>query len=168
MKFPNWIWTVMRIIFCFKSYHFHHYWTIFRTSFHSFYGQLVSEKICSEINWPLFSSSLKSQIWDGFKFATITSLPSLVTATSWGLLTSKSWGPFIYYVSTCRGGKEGMGGKNCHCCLFSVHKIWLHEARGLKSPKLCLSNIWMVPWSAAWFSAKRLITASDRLLVSKS
>ena len=47
--------------------------------------------------------------------------------------------PFIYYVSTCRGGG---GSENAYICLFSVLKTCLRrEGGGPKIPKMCLRNI---------------------------
>ena len=57
-----------------------------------------------------------------------------------------TWGPFIYYVITCRG--EGGGVRKCHFLLILSTKnqtCWRRGEGGPKIPKMWWRNIWMVP-----------------------
>ena len=57
--------------------------------------------------------------------------------------TRFQWGPFIYYVSTCREGWSEIA----NFCLFSVLKTCLRwKVGGPKILKMCLHTIWMVPY----------------------
>ena len=61
------------------------------------------------------------------------------TLQSRRLFNSVPWGPFIYYVSTCK-----MGGQKIP--IFSVLKACLRRGGGgPKILKTCLHNVWMVP-----------------------
>ena len=92
--------------------------------------KLVQLQNLSKLDWVLLESS-------------IISSSTSKRIVPFGVV-EQAWGPFIYYVSTWRGGG---GSKNCPYCLFSVQKICLHKGEGgQKSPKLCLRNIWMVPF----------------------
>ena len=65
--------------------------------------------------------------------------------SSWLAITCRTrWGPFIYYVSTCRG--HGGMSENCNFSSFSVLNTCLRrEEEGQKSLKMYLRIIWMVP-----------------------
>ena len=62
-------------------------------------------------------------------------------------------GPFIYYVSPCKGG----GSENCDFCLFSVIKTCLRREAGQKSLKMCLRNTWMFPKSVTLVGGGKLV-----------
>ena len=61
------------------------------------------------------------------------------------LCVENGWGPFIYYVSTCRG--EG-GVRKCQFLLILSTKNMLEG--GPKIPKMWCCNIWMVPCAKFW------------------
>ena len=105
----------------------------------------ASDNDCSE--WPfwndLFKNCLASFVRDKVNDFTVHSSYAIIFPRIHWICCVVPKGPFIYYVSTWRGGG---GSKNCPYCLFSVQKICLHRGGGgQKSPKLCLRNIWMVP-----------------------
>ena len=61
-------------------------------------------------------------------------------------------GPFIYYVSTCRG--KGGGWENAYLCLFKVLKTFLRKREGVQKSQKCDYVIY------EWSPVKDYITTS--------
>ena len=70
-----------------------------------------------------------------------TATHNIHTVTRYGSKVTYIKGPFIYYVSTYKGGRWS---ESCNFCLFSVLNLGLPTQDGSQSLKMRLRNIWMV------------------------